>query len=115
MFYKDLTEQALRIVKVTDFNGNQLDFKTDAEYFICNRDALIVNYEYLPPNYDLEDQIGYLETDISAGILSYGVNAEYSICEGRFNEAVMWHKRYADHISEICLPKNKRLKGRVWA
>ena len=63
-------------------------------------------------DYALSDTIGYTEKQVGKRILAYGLCAEFSIAEGRFNEAVTWHKRYVDALSEICLPENSYIKAR---
>ena len=114
VYYAELSERALKIKRVLDSIGNSVEFTVDVEYFTVKGNAKQVEYEYLPSNYGLEEEIGYTEKDLPIRVLSYGVCAEYCICEGQFNQAVMWHKRYADGVAEICLPKSKRIKERSW-
>jgi len=112
--HKQLSERVLKIINVYDQSMNNCSFTVTAEYLKVNKSVVNVEYEYLPSNYGLDDEIGYNEKDVSPRVLAYGVCAEFSISEGRFDEAVLWHKRYVDAVSEICLPKNTTLKQRSW-
>ena len=114
VYYKDLAEQALKIRSVKNMANIDLDFKQNSEYISVSASQVLVEYEFLPSNYDLDSVIGYVSKDVSAGTLSFGVSAEFAISEGRFDEAVAFHKRYADAINELCLPKNNRIKDRCW-
>ena len=73
---------------------------------------VLVEYEYAPDKVGLDDEICYMEKDVPVRVIAYGVAAEYCITEGDFDQAVMWHKRYTDAISDICVPKNTRAAKR---
>ena len=75
---------------------------------------LVVEYQYSPTNYALEDEIGYTEKDISSRVIAYGVASEVCIIEGEFEQAVMHHKRYVDEIALLTMPKNAMIKQRSW-
>ncbi len=115
IYYKDLTENALKILGVYNTSGGEVYFKQNAQYLTVNANSVVVEYEYSPSNYGFDDEIGYQEKDVSARVLAYGLCAEFSISEGKFDQAVMWHKRYVDALSEICVPKNSHVKERRWA
>ncbi len=114
VYYTDLTERAVRIIDVTDTNGNSTPYQVTAEYVKCNYNASNIEYEFIPPNYDLEDEFSFSNPKVNARVLAYALCAEYCITEARFDEAVTWHKRYVDEICEICFPKNKSIKQRSW-
>ena len=112
VYYADLIERALEIKAVYDLSGDEISYKQSAEFIKVNADKVLVEYEYAPPNYGLEDEIGYTEKDVTAGALAFGLAAEYSISLGSFDEAVMWHKRYVDSIAEQRKLRNVTLKTR---
>ncbi len=114
IYYKDLTENALKVLGVYDTSGKEVHFEQNIEYLTINGSSVVVEYEYSPANYGIDDEIGYREKDVSACVLAYGLCAEFSISEGRFDQAVMWHKRYVDALSEICMPRNTHVKERRW-
>ncbi len=115
IYYKDLKEKALKIIKVTDRNNAEVDYKYAYQYITVNLPFVTVFYEYSPKKVGIDDEVGYLEKDVPARVIAYGVAAEYLLVNGDFDEAVTWHKRYTDAIANICLPKNKKMAGRLWA
>lgn len=113
--YKDLKEKAVKILKVTDRNNTQIDYEYAYQYITVNQPCVTVFYEYSPKKVGIDDEVGYLEKDVSARVIAYGVASEYLLVNGDFDEAVTWHKRYTDAIASLCLPKNKKVAGRLWA
>lgn len=114
VFYASLKENAVRIIKVYDADGKELSIKSNAEYLETEKNTVTVEYEYAPTSYGLTDTIGYTEKEVSLSTLAYGVVAEYSISQGNFDEAVMWHKRYVDSVSQMRKLKNVTVKGRYF-
>ena len=110
--YTELSERALEIKAVYCENGIEEGFKCAAEFFTTSNGSKYVEYEYLPSNYGLDDEIGYTERDVPTRVLAYGVLAEFAICENRYDEAVSHHKRYVDGVAQICMPKNAVIKKR---
>jgi hypothetical protein len=113
--YSKIDEKVIKICSVRLPKGEQIDFELGTESLIVAYSNVEVEFNYLPPEYTLTDEIGYKEKDISARVIAYGVMAELAICEGKFDEAVTYHKRYVDSLSQICLPKNSTVKARRWA
>ncbi len=110
--YADLSERCIRVLAVYNDNGDKIYYKHTPEYMLVNENTVTVEYEFNPPNYSLEDEIGYREEDVSTATLSYGLSAEYAISRGSFDEAVMWHERYVDSISAKRKIKNSTIKNR---
>ncbi len=107
-------EKIIKIIAVYNLDGEKVDFSLDDNYVCANVVKCSVEYQYAPKNYGLEETIGYEEKDLSISALAYGVAAEYSITQGLFEQAVMYHKRFVDTIAEFCVPKNKMIKTRSW-
>ena len=103
----------IKIFYVLNEEGRKVDFIT-TEFGVKVEKGYITKlaYSYVPPNYGLTDRIGNFEKSVSVGILSYGVCAEYCLTEGKFEQAVMWHKRYCDSIDALITIKNANIKGR---
>ena len=104
-----------RVLSVKDATGGDIPYeifptylKTDGLFNSC-----IVEYEYSPSNYGLTDTVGF-KSSVSATLLSYGLCAEYCVTEGRFEEAVMWRKRFTDGVERLILPKNSQTAARCW-
>ena len=113
-YYTALNNTPLRVIKVYDINGREISHTENALFISANIDKAIVEYEFVPPNYDLEETIGYGEKDISQSALAFGLASEYCICKGAFDEAVMWHKRYVESVNAVRKIENVKLKARSW-
>ena len=115
VYYKDLTERILRVRAVYDIDGKNVEYSVNSEYVKVNYSEVEIEYDFVPENYGLEQTIGYTDKDVSARVIANGVASEFNVSEGRFDEAVTFHKRYVDMLSDICLPKNTFIKKRRWA
>ena len=112
VYYSSLTERCLRVVSVKDLSGMDVDYGYTPEYMQLGLNKVYVEYEYAPHNYGLDEVIGYDENLVSVGTLAYGLCAEYSICKGSFDEAVMWHERYVQSVRDRKKIKNATVKKR---
>ena len=110
--YSNLSETPIKILGVYDANGNSYTFTVHPDRLTAPTNCAIIEYAYKPANYDLDSVIGYNESDLSLRTLALGLAAECCIVEGRFDEAVMWHKRFEESVERICCPKNVTLKER---
>lgn len=111
--FADLTHNVLRILSVKNRFGHDAEFKLYPEYLKVFGGAYTVEYEYAPENYGLTDAVGFNDK-ITAALLGYGVAAEYCITQGRFEEGILWRKRYTFGVERVVLPKSATLKGRCW-
>lgn len=112
--YSDLSSSVLKIKSVSNTSGKELAFRTFLHYVSVPEDRVIIEYEYVPEDYELNDTVDFDSKFVSARVIAYGVCAELAITESRFDEAVTWHKRYVDAISDICVPKSAVTKQRSW-
>lgn len=113
--YTELQKQIVKILSVADVSGNELQYKQDRKaVYIYNASKAIITYQYVAENYELNDELDYSESEISKGVIAYGVCAEYCLTERRFEEAVMWHERFVNGLKEKICPKNGRTAIRRW-
>ena len=117
--YAEFSKKVVKILNVYDNSGDKKAFTETAEYIQlenCNSQLLdlTVEYQFLPEEYFEDSEVDYSERNISAKVLAYGVASEYCISQGRFEEAVMYHKRYVYAIQEIKGIKNAKIKSRSW-
>ena len=114
--YDELYGKVVKIINVYDRAGKNVDFIDGAEEILLKDNnsyaELFVEYQYLLEEYTEESEIGYQERDIPARVIAYGVAAEYCISQGKFDEAVMHHKRYMSALQEMKGIKNVKIKGR---
>lgn len=115
IYYSNLGDKVLKIRSVYLDDGKSLDFTLMPEYILINHATVYVEYEYSPPTYLIEQEIGFTEKDVPARVLAYGLLSELAISEGRFDDAVAFHKRYVNSIELLCVPKNSMIKQRSWA
>ena len=111
--FANLTNNATRILSVKNEFGQDAEFKIFPEYAKVFGGTYTVEYEYAPSNYGVNDTVGF-NAKVTAALLGYGVAAEYCITQGRFEEAVLWRKRYTEGVERLVLPKSRQLKGRCW-
>ena len=111
--FSGLTNNITRILSVKNEFGQDAEFKIFPEYIKVFGGKYTVQYEYAPANYGLTDTVGF-NVKITAALLGYGVAAEFCITEGRFEEAILWRKRYTYGVERVALPKSAAIKGRCW-
>ena len=109
-----LSENILAIKQVLNVQGEPLQYTLHSNFVTFPSSAYVIEYSYIPSNYGLTDIVGYLECQVPSRVIAYGLSAEYCLTERRFDEAVLWHKRYSDAVKELCVPKNKVVKKRSW-
>ena len=115
IYYSRLDDKILKIRSVFLNDGTSVNFTQMPEYILLNHLTVTVEYEYSPPTYLIDQEIGYAEKDVPARVIAYGLLAELAISEGRFDDAVTFHKRYVSSIELLCLPKNSMIRKRSWA
>lgn len=114
IIFANLAHSITRVLSVKNEFGHDAEFKLYPEYLKVFGGRYTIGYEYLPENYAITDTVGFNEGKITAALLGYGVAAEYCITQGRFEEAVLWRKRYSYGVERAVLPKNAAVKGRCW-
>ena len=110
--FSDLYYNVTRMLSVKR-GENQVDFEFTPEYAITGDGTFTVEYEYAPPEFGIDDEIKF-SLNVSSVLLAYGLAAEYCVTEGRFEEAVLWRKRYGFGVEKLVAPKSATLKGRCW-
>ncbi|MBO4251965.1 MAG: hypothetical protein J5911_04835 [Clostridia bacterium] len=111
--FSDLTYNVTRILSVKNQFGQDAEFKIFPEYIEVFGGTYTIEYEYAPSNYGLNGTVGF-NKKVTAALLGYGVAAEFCVMEGRFEEAILWRKRYTYGVERIAIPKNAAMKGRCW-
>ena len=112
IYFNTLSSNLLHIREVYSVNGEPVPYTQTAKYLSVDSKEVCIEYEYAPKSVGLEEETGYEEKDVPSRVLAYGVAAEFSISQRMFDEAVTFHKRYVDALSEILTPKNVTVKKR---
>ena len=111
--YADLKYSATRILSIEDASGEKASYVQHPSYIEICDGVYTVEYEHSPASFALEETVNMGER-ILPSLIAYGVAAEYCITQGRFEEAVMWRKRYSEGVERVVLPDCPTVKGRCW-
>jgi hypothetical protein len=107
-------ENVVKIIDVLNENGKPKKYVQYPDKIVTATGKTQIEYQYIPKNYQLDDKIGYTESDVSKTIIAYGAISELCLIERSFDESVMWRNRYMESLKKILLPKNKKIKQRSW-
>ncbi len=114
VFFSELTYPPVRILKITDNVGGELDFTLFPEYVKTAVGKVKVRYTYAPTEKTLDDECDFA-LGVSARLVAYGVASEYALAVGLYEEANVWEKKYKDAISAAYrLKRAKPIKSRRW-
>ncbi len=114
VYYSDLSHSPREILKAFDGQGKDRLISVGHTFARVGCSQVEIEYSCFPSEVTVEDSLAYSEKDVPLRVLCYGLLAEYSISQGCFKDAVLWHDRYADAITELCKPKNVTVKRRNW-
>ena len=114
IFFKNLSENVVRILSVFKKDGEKISYKQDVEKIQTSSPAYYIEYEYMPAYYDLNDVIGYSHKDVSKTVLAHGLCCEYLLSEARYSEAMIFHEKYVNGIASHKKCKNSKTVARVW-
>ena len=104
----------VRILEVTDAQGNRLEYALYPSYITVRKGAVHIRYVYTPNKKTIDDECDFIGK-VSARLMAFGIAAEYCMAMGAFEEASLWDKKYKDAIEEIREPKGGRIALRRWA
>lgn len=110
--FSSLSYVPTKIIELINQQNQKVDFKVQSTKILTENGTYQITYQYYPPKYQLNDDLGYSDNEVKACILAKGVCAEYLITEARFDECVMWRKRYVEEIERLFLPKSRKLNKR---
>ena len=114
IMFTNFEKTPLHVKNVYNQKGEKIDYSQFAEYLLTKNGKVFIEYNFLPPEYDLEDDVGYSAKDVSPRIIAYGVACEYSLIKEKFEESVMWNTRFKDSLRSLMQPKKVKIKGRNW-
>lgn len=104
----------VRVLKVTDTQGNELGFTLFPEYLKTQSGTVRVIYTYTPSEKTYTDESEY-KTLVSVRLFAYGIAAEFCLASGRFEEASFWDKKYKQAIAKAYRARPaKKIRSRRW-
>ena len=114
IYYSQLSEKAVRIIKTQDGFGNDISCKLFPDYLKTQAGKIVVRYSYAPKGKTFEDECAFT-ISVSENLLVYGVVAEYYLAGGFFEESAVWERKYKDAVAAAYRAKpSKRIAARRW-
>lgn len=114
VYYTVLKRTPVSVLSVTDEYGNKLPFTIYPEYIRTSTGAKVIVYTYAPEVKQLTDNCEY-GNRLSVRLLSYGVACEYCLINGRYEEALLWDRKYKDALLCVAaLNKPHVVRSRRW-
>ena len=114
--YEQFSKNPSRVISVTDGQGNKLAFRlfpTEIQIDKTQKSA-VVEYAFLPDEKQAEDESDY-QSGVNAGLMAYGVAAEYCAMQGLYAESAFWDKKYKESIAKAyALKRGGRMQSRRW-
>jgi hypothetical protein len=107
-------ERVTKIIGVYSKSGKQKPYDFYPDKIILKGGETLIEYEYIPKNYEIDEEIGYNESEISKSVIAFGAISELCLIERSFDESLVWRNRYMENLKKILLPKNKKIKERSW-
>lgn len=112
--YSALSRDAVRILQVTDENGETVKYRLFPKYLKAQPWKLKIVYTYTPKEKGLEDECECAST-VSKRMFAYGIAAEYCLQTGLYEEAAVWDKKYKGAIEAAYKAAPcKRISSRRW-
>lgn len=114
IYYSGLKHTPVSVLSVTDVYGNKLPFTIYPEYVQTKAGAQVIVYTYAPAVKKLTDSCEY-GNRISLRLVAYGVACEYCLVCGRYEEALLWDRKYKDALLCVAaLNKPHVVRSRRW-
>lgn len=114
IYYTVLTHTPVSVLSVTDTYGNKLPFTIYPEYVQTKSGARVIDYTYAPTAKTLTGNCEY-GNRVSLRVFAYGVACEYCLINGRYEEALVWDRKYKDAL--LCVAALNRphiVRARRW-
>lgn len=104
----------VRILNVKNEEGKAVEFTVFPQYLKTGAGTFTVTYTYTPDKVTIEDE-GNFGVAVPENLIVFGVLAEYCMVEGRFEDGMIWEKKYKEAIERVYkLDTCTRLKSRTW-
>lgn len=115
VYFSELAQRVVRIVRITDAWGNETPFTLYPEYVKTQPGRVKISYTYVPKEKTLDAECEHMRY-VSERLMAYGIATEYALASGLFEEAAVWDKKYKDAIAAAYRAKPKaKIHSRRWA
>ena len=114
VYYSELKRSAVRVLAVTDGQGNDLPFTLFPEFVKTEAGKVRIRYSFTPEEKAISEKSEFT-LYASKRLFVYGMAAEYCVETGAFEEAAVWDKKYKDAIKAAYRAHSaKKIKARRW-
>ena len=104
----------VRVLKVTNTQGQELDFKLFPNYLKTQSGKVCVTYTYTPNAKSYTDESDF-KALVSIRLFAYGIAQEFCLASGRFEEAKVWESKYKQAIAGVYRANPaKKIRSRRW-
>lgn len=112
--YEILSKRLINLKNISK-NTSKIGAKMYPEHIAVKADGIVkVNYLYLPEEVKLGDKIE-LSPKVTVMLLTYGVLGEYCLLQGRYEDSMLFDKRYREMLKIACrVTKEIKLKHGWW-
>ena len=115
VYFRELSRDASRIVKVVDGNGNSIPFKIFPDYLKAQSGELTITYAYAPKKKSISDESDF-KAYASVRLFAYGIATEYCLASGLFEDASVWSQKFKEAITATYRAHPaKVMSSRRWA
>ena len=112
--FSSFTYAPVRILKVTDTDGNSLPYTLTPKYIKTQTGIVKVTYAYTPNKKNIGGESDFALMG-AKHLFVYGMLAEFCLAEGRFEEASAWDKKFKESIECVFHTRAcQRLSSRRW-
>ena len=103
---EDIDSNIYEIVKITDKNGKNINFKIYDSTIYANTKFATIKYTKFAKQVDLDGECEDFSGKIPDRVLAYGVAMEYSFVSSLFDDATIWENRYKNALLILSHKKN---------
>ncbi len=114
-YFSSLSAPPLRLISVTDGNGNAVPYQLFPDHLELSADSVVIDYVALHAAKQENEQSG-LDGRMGDKLIIYGMAAEYCLINGECGLAELWENRYRVELdrSMADLPASARIPPRRW-
>ena len=115
IYYADLAERLHTVTSIKQ-GDRAVSYNARPTYIeLMPNCKVTLTYAYMPKNVELSDELPFRDARFDERTLCYGINAEYNLVSGSYDEAREWQSRYEYALRRITEFPTRYLKGRVLA
>lgn len=114
ILYSQLSKTPVRITKVADSEGQEIEYGLYADHIKTKKGAITVAYAYTPTKKGIRDTSDFV-LQVSERLIIYGVLSQYCLAMGFCEQAAMWDTKYKESIETTYrMGKGGRMSSRRW-